>query len=215
MSKPVYGYWNIRGFGHAIRLLLAYLEVDYEEKFYIDEPEKRQVWFDEKFKLGLDFPNLPYWIDDKVKITESTAIITYLCRKYSPKMIPGASDLWKAEMLDPVITDIWRFLVNVAYRPSEAVEQAYNTDRLQKFEYLQNFKGSKKFFLGDEPCYVDFRAYEMLAHYVIYNATSLDKYDNLKSFMKNFEELPAIKKYMANPNYIAKPCFSSGAVNKF
>ena len=36
----------------------------------------------EKFKLGLDFPNLPYLIDGSHKITQSNAILCYLGRKH-------------------------------------------------------------------------------------------------------------------------------------
>ncbi|WP_395239489.1 glutathione S-transferase Mu, partial [Salmonella sp. s54412] len=71
------GYWNIRGRAQPIRLLLAYTETEYEQKDYPVGDE----WFKEKFNLGLDFPNLPYYIDGDVKITQSSAIIRYLARK--------------------------------------------------------------------------------------------------------------------------------------
>nr|AAY98515.1 GSTM4_SV5 [Homo sapiens] len=54
------GYWDIRGLAHAIRLLLEYTDSSYEEKKYTmgDAPDyDRSQWLNEKFKLGLDFPN--------------------------------------------------------------------------------------------------------------------------------------------------------------
>ncbi|NP_001366438.1 glutathione S-transferase Mu 6 isoform 7 [Mus musculus] len=54
------GYWDIRGLGHAIRLLLEYTETGYEEKRYAmgDAPDyDRSQWLNDKFKLDLDFPN--------------------------------------------------------------------------------------------------------------------------------------------------------------
>ncbi|XP_035306992.1 glutathione S-transferase Mu 1 isoform X4 [Cricetulus griseus] len=54
------GYWDIRGLCHAIRLLLEYTETSYEEKRYAmgDAPDYDQSqWLNEKFRLGLDFPN--------------------------------------------------------------------------------------------------------------------------------------------------------------
>nr|XP_034355337.1 glutathione S-transferase-like isoform X5 [Arvicanthis niloticus] len=54
------GYWDIRGLGQAIRLLLEYTDSSYEEKRYTmgDAPDyDRSQWLSEKFKLGLDFPN--------------------------------------------------------------------------------------------------------------------------------------------------------------
>jgi len=39
------------------------------------------MWFDEKFNLGLDFPNLPYFIDGDVKLTQSMTIIRHIGRQ--------------------------------------------------------------------------------------------------------------------------------------
>ncbi|XP_038958865.1 glutathione S-transferase Mu 4 isoform X4 [Rattus norvegicus] len=80
------GYWDIRGLAHAIRLLLEYTDSSYEEKRYTmgDAPDyDRSQWLSEKFKLGLDFPNLPYLIDGSHKVTQSNAILRYLGRKHN------------------------------------------------------------------------------------------------------------------------------------
>ena len=57
---------NIFQFSQPIRLLLAYTETEHEEKFYklgpapeFDKSDFQNV----KDSLGLDFPNLPYYID--------------------------------------------------------------------------------------------------------------------------------------------------------
>ena len=38
----------------------------------------KACWFDVKEKLGFDFPNLPYFIHGKHKMTESMAIHKYI-----------------------------------------------------------------------------------------------------------------------------------------
>lgn len=43
----------------------------------------RSQWLDVKFKLDLDFPNLPYLVDGKNKITQSNAILCYIARKHN------------------------------------------------------------------------------------------------------------------------------------
>ncbi|MCP6711196.1 hypothetical protein NL489_28010, partial [Klebsiella pneumoniae] len=49
-----------------------------------DAPDYDQSqWLNEKFKLGLDFPNLPYLIDGPNKITQSNAILRYIARKHN------------------------------------------------------------------------------------------------------------------------------------
>jgi len=49
--------------------MLAYTETEYEEKAYdMTIPERsNSPWFTEKLSLGMDFPNLPYYIDGKLK----------------------------------------------------------------------------------------------------------------------------------------------------
>ncbi|VDL65089.1 unnamed protein product [Hymenolepis diminuta] len=82
---PILAYWDIRGLAESIRLLLRYLGVDFEEKLYHFGPAPDfdgKEWFDEKFKLGLDFPNLPYYIDGDFKLTQSSAILEYIADKH-------------------------------------------------------------------------------------------------------------------------------------
>ena len=38
-------------------------------------------WLDEKYALGLDFPNLPYLIDGDLRLSQTNAILLYLADK--------------------------------------------------------------------------------------------------------------------------------------
>ncbi len=69
--------------GQYVRLILEYGGVDYEEKRYdiVNNPEE---WAKVKPNLGLDFPNLPYYIDGDVKLSQSMATLRYLGRKHAP-----------------------------------------------------------------------------------------------------------------------------------
>ena len=42
----------------------------------------KECWFSEKQSLGLDFPNLPYFIDGDVNLTETRAIMKYIASKW-------------------------------------------------------------------------------------------------------------------------------------
>ena len=83
-TKPLFGYWDLRGRGEAIRLLLAHAGVEYDQKLYVcgEGPHfSRADWTDVKDSLSLDFPNLPYYVDGNLRITESWAILKHIARK--------------------------------------------------------------------------------------------------------------------------------------
>ena len=56
MSKPIVGYWDIRGLAQPIRLLLTYLNIDFEDVRFT----QREDWFAKKFEMGFDFPNVSF-----------------------------------------------------------------------------------------------------------------------------------------------------------
>jgi glutathione S-transferase len=77
-TKPTLGYWKIRGLAAPIRYVLNYLKVDFNDVMYEqgDAPDFNiECWTSVKFTLGLEFANLPYFIDGDVKITESSVSI--------------------------------------------------------------------------------------------------------------------------------------------
>lgn len=65
-TKLKFGYWATRGRAQVPRHLLAYTGAQWEEVAYTDPAQ----WFGgDKQSLGLDFPNLPYLIDEDLKLT--------------------------------------------------------------------------------------------------------------------------------------------------
>ncbi|XP_064139236.1 glutathione S-transferase Mu 1-like [Loxodonta africana] len=115
----VLGYWDIRGLAHAIRLLLEYTDSNYEEKKYIEEDAPdydKSHWLKEKFKLGLDFPNLPYLIDGPHKITQSNAILRYIARKHN---LCGETEEEKirVDILENQVVDFRNELASMCYNP--------------------------------------------------------------------------------------------------
>ncbi len=89
-KKPTLGYWAIRGLGSQIRYQLVYLGIDYEEDIYEqgDGPAfSRACWLDKKDNLGLQFPNLPYYLDGTTKVTEAMPIMKYIAYKYGPELL--------------------------------------------------------------------------------------------------------------------------------
>jgi glutathione S-transferase len=81
-NKVTLGYWNIRGLAERIRLLLEYVQIPYDEKVFT--PETRPEWFETlkpEYVKKNPAANLPYLLDGDKLITETGAIMVYLCHK--------------------------------------------------------------------------------------------------------------------------------------
>uniref|UniRef100_A0A8C3VDU3 Glutathione S-transferase n=1 Tax=Catharus ustulatus TaxID=91951 RepID=A0A8C3VDU3_CATUS len=149
----VLGYWDIRGLCHAIRLLLEYTETPYEDKLYScgEAPDyDKSQWINEKEKLGLDFPNLPYFIDGTTKLTQSNAILRYIARKHN-MCGETEEEILRVDMLENQIMDFRMSLVMVCYNPDfEKLKPGYLEQLPGKLKLFSNFLGDRKWFAGEK-----------------------------------------------------------------
>ncbi|KAI2518299.1 glutathione S-transferase mu 2 [Homo sapiens] len=184
------GYWNIRGLAHSIRLLLEYTDSSYEEKKYTmgDAPDyDRSQWLNEKFKLGLDFPNLPYLIDGTHKITQSNAILRYIARKHN---LCGESEKEqiREDILENQFMDSRMQLAKLCYDPDfEKLKPEYLQALPEMLKLYSQFLGKQPWFLGDKITFVDFIAYDVLERNQVFEPSCLDAFPNLKDFISRFE----------------------------
>ena len=89
-TKPTLGYWKIRGLCANLRYQLAYCGVEYNMVEYeqTDGPEfSFEPWLKHKFNLGLDFPNLPYFVDGDFSMTETIPMHKYIADKWKPELL--------------------------------------------------------------------------------------------------------------------------------
>nr|CAH8823401.1 unnamed protein product [Trichobilharzia regenti] len=200
---PQLGYWKIKGLVQSIRLLLEYLGDEYEERLYgRDDGEK---WQKEKFSLGLEFPNLPYYIDGDVKLTQSLAIIRYVADKHN---MLGSSPEERAQisMFEGAVMDIRSGVSRIAYN------KEYET---LKVDFLNRLPGMLKMFddrllnrnylNGGSITHPDFMLYDALDVVLYMDKSCLDKFPRLVEFKKRIENLPKIKAYMESDRYIKWP----------
>ncbi|XP_037043876.1 glutathione S-transferase Mu 1-like [Bradysia coprophila] len=209
---PTLGYWNIRGIGNVIKFLMQYLDIEYKDKIYNVTEENE--WFDEKFNLGLDFPNLPYYVDGDLKLTESKVIVKYIVRHKDPeaRLYPDSLALQlKADIVENVAFTVLYGLLFTCWRDTEEVRAGNIKNHENMIKQLSDYLGTNNWILGEKLSFVDFWIYEALYAQNQFNPTVLDVYSNLKNLMKNFEALPAIARYMNSTDYIKTPCNSPNA----
>ncbi|XP_063597131.1 glutathione S-transferase Mu 1-like [Penaeus indicus] len=203
---PVLGYWKTRALCQAIRLMLRYTGTEYEEKFYPvgDAPGyDKSEWLSVKFKLGLAFPNLPYYIDGDVKISQSKAIMRYLARKHD---LCGTTpeEVIRTDMLEYQLADMQNAFFDVTYEHYDQ-KDSYTASLPAKMKQYSDFLGGSPWFAGDKLTYIDFLAYEIFDQHLCLDRTCLDGFKNLQAFQKRFEDLEPIRKYMASPEFFRTP----------
>ncbi|XP_014886462.1 glutathione S-transferase Mu 1-like isoform X3 [Poecilia latipinna] len=203
----ILAYWDVRGFAGHIRLMLEYTKAKYEEKFYVvgDAPGfDKSGWFNEKFKLGLDFPNLPYLIDGNNKVTQSMAILRYLARKNN---LCGDTEEQKIriDMLEQQCLDLRASFVRMCYVDLEGLKPDYLKALPEALKLFSDFLGQRKWFAGDKITFVDFVMYELLDQHRMFHSSCLDDFKNLKDFLDRFEALEKIAAYMKSSRFIKTP----------
>ncbi|VDM31429.1 unnamed protein product [Hydatigera taeniaeformis] len=183
-----------------ICLLLKYLGVEYTCKQYKLGPAPtydRSVWLSDKFSLGLDFPNLPYFIDKDFKLTQSGAILEYIADEHG--MIPDCKKQRAVlHMLQCEVMDLRVSFVDHYINPGcEKLKQSFLQMLLQKLPNFEAYLGDKKWLMGEKVNYPDFNLCELLMRLMEFNQSCLKRYPKLQAYLLRFRNLPALKDYLA------------------
>jgi len=200
-GKPRFGYWKIRGLVGHIRQLLAYNNVDYQHDEYEVTGEPGNLCYDHWSKVketfSLEFPNLPYYMDGEVKLTQSGAIFRYLGRKYN-MVGNGSSEQAQVDMIIDECAD-WRvFTSKIAYTPKEHTAKftkEFEEYLPKEFGRLNKLLGSNDYFVGNHLTIADFVVWDMIDISTKYLPDIIKQFPNLEHFHKRFAALPAIASY--------------------
>ncbi|GFR10608.1 glutathione S-transferase Mu 1 [Trichonephila clavata] len=210
MAKPILGYWNVRGITEPIRYLLRYKKADFEEKRYVVGEDE---WKKEKFNLGLEFPNLPYYIDGDMKLTQSVAILRYLARKHGLDGKTG-EEKRRIALAEQQILDFRANLRKLAFSENyETDKDEFIKDLPKQYQLWEKFLGDRKYIAGDEITYVDFQVYEIFDFYRIFHPSTFESFPTLKTFHDRIKNLPEIKQYINSSAFRKWPLF--GPMAKF
>jgi len=208
MSPPTLCYWDIRGLAQPIRLLLEHTGTEFvDHKLVCGPPPQfdKSCWFDNKFNLGLDFPNLPYYIDGDTKITQSNAILRYIGRQHN-LLGETESEKVRVDMMLEQSMDFRNGTVRLAYNPKfDEVLPDYLKKLPGTLKAFSNFLGSNDWFAGKSLSVVDFVMYELLDQHRIMNSDCLKDFGNLVALMDRFETLPKVAAYMKSSRFMKAP----------
>ena len=208
IMAPLLGYWDIRGLATPIRLLLEHAGVQYDEKLYKCGPPPnfdRGEWLNDKFSLGLAFPNLPYYIDGDVKLTQSHVIMRYLARKHN---LAGKTETEKclADLLANQVFDYHMDYAKIAYNPEfSTLKEAYLEAMPAKLKQFTDFLAGRKFVAGDEVTYADFVFFEYLEGQKFLSADLLKGFPELEQYHARMASLESVDKYFKSPKAIKFP----------
>jgi len=232
------GYWDIRGRGQPIRFMLEYTGNKYTEKRYVacppapappainhrgyssftTAPRTTNCWFtDDKIDNphGLDFNNLPYFIDGDIKLTQSLAVMKHIGEKNN---LNGrcAKERAHVDMLINQIADWMAATMKLTYNTAEASMQGElfakynNVDLPPILDALSKYLGNKKWLIGDEITTADFLFFENVDMHMALTPDLMKKYPTLVAYHKRFLALPQIDKYRKSGRSVEPTRFNAG-----
>ncbi|XP_017489950.1 PREDICTED: glutathione S-transferase B-like [Rhagoletis zephyria] len=207
-EAPLLGYYNIRGNAQPIRLLLAYTKTVYRERQYNfgRTDEERAEWLKEKFHLGLDFPNLPYWQEGDLKLTQSLTILRHLAAKNGLAGNGSEEEAIRIDLAEQVLREYRNKFIDATLSTSfEKARLAYLAQLPDMLRSLSTYLGARPYFAGNSITYVDFMAYEFIDQHFYLYAELFAKLSNLKAFLRRVEALPTIHEFQYSPKYIRWP----------
>lgn len=195
-SKPTLGYWAIRGLASNIRFQLKYCGVD----FVMENYTEREKWFNkDKLNLGLEFPNLPYFIHGDTKLTETKAIHHYIAEVWDQSLLgKNAKDKAIVEMLLGVVGEMRMKIAMSCYQQDDkSVSCQEYKNRLPP---IVAQLGTNAFLVGDYPTVIDFIFYEtvQIMHFVSDGAV-FKEHEPLVGYCQRFKALKGVKDYFEDP----------------
>ena len=213
MGKIILGYWNMRGKVERIRLMLEYLKLEYEMCLY--DIHNQSEWFDNKESnlLELDFPNLPYLIEDDLKMSESWAIMRYLAHKNQNQLwpTPGKEEI-NCEIAAGVVNDFrTKFVLMIYNKDFDELKKDYALVLPAKLKLFEKYLADKTWLAGGKLTFVDFAFCETLDRHVMMYPNCLIDHKCLKQYFENFMNFPAIKAYRESNRFQKYPLHKPAA----
>ncbi|EGG22366.1 hypothetical protein DFA_04484 [Cavenderia fasciculata] len=196
MSQPTFYYFDGRGKGELIRLLLTYFEVKFTDIRINDINELPQNILDQ-----LPFGQVPYYIDEKIQLSQSLAIQLYLANKFN---FTGGDNNEEQKAISNSIVNVAPDVLDHLYKTLNlgASVDDFKNKIIPKFvgrlETLLTKNGGK-FFVGTQLSYADLAIFNVVDNLLYFGFNDqLSTYTNLLSQHKSISSLPQLVSYLEN-----------------
>jgi len=207
VHKPTLYYFGTRGIAEPIRILLHEAKVDYEEvNLGTYNPEGQPKPFLDLIASGqLTFNQVPLWQEpDGLRLTQSSAIVRHLARKYN-FYGSNEAEVARCDELAEGMLDFRTAVRGAAIGPDKAAGKKKVVEEIAP-KYLGHFEkvlhaneGGKGFLVGKTPTYADFSLWYLLETFVDQGLGNLDHFPTLKAYRERIEAREAIAAFRVHP----------------
>ncbi|XP_022316933.2 glutathione S-transferase-like [Crassostrea virginica] len=196
MTKYTVHYFNVKGRGEIVRLILVAAGVDFE-----DNRVEREDW--PKLKPTMPAGQMPVLEVDGKKYCQSIAIARYLAREFG---LGGSTNVEQLQV-DQVVDTISDFLTEM-YKPvfeQDATRKAEMNKKLNEetiprvLGILQNFLEGNggDYFVGSKTSLADIYFMDVVSRLVEKDEKVLEKFPKLAANLQKTQALPKIEAYLA------------------
>ncbi|KAH9504699.1 hypothetical protein Btru_062596, partial [Bulinus truncatus] len=200
-------YFNVKGRGEAIRLLLKDNSIPFEEVSCGDNWQK-------EWKPQMQFGQVPAFKDNDLQLVQTNAILRHLARKHG---LYGNTDE-EASLIDMIndgIEDLRVKYLNLIYRNYENGKDSYIADlpnQLQPFEKLLSSNGADKSgcCVGNKRSFADYNLFDLLDIHQVLSPKCLEDFPTLKAYYHHYLARPGIADHRESESFKQMPINGNG-----
>ncbi|CAD6185687.1 unnamed protein product [Caenorhabditis auriculariae] len=187
-------YFNIRGLGEMIRLLLTDKQIPFE-----DEQFNKDEW--QKIKPKMQFGQVPCLSFEDEQIVQTGAIMRHLGRVHG---LNGQNEQETTfiDMFFEGIRDLHSKYTTMIYQNYENGKEPFLKDvlpvELEKLEKLfKTYGNGDAFVAGAKESYADYALFEEIDVLLVLSHSAFDHFPKLKNFHDRFSQRPNLKAYLS------------------
>ena len=145
--------------------------------------------------MALELPNLPYFIDGNVRLTDPTAIMKYIAMKWDKDLLGKTpAEQGKVEVMVAIIGDLKGAATMPCYTTGSK-DQIKNATKAQ-LTAVSTYMMKNKYLAGDNITFIDFVMFELLELLdFVYDKMLLKTNATLNAYHQRIKALPGLSAY--------------------